>query len=389
MGRLRRIHAALAALALLAACSRGPATLPASTPLSVTATPRVVEPATVTPAPTVTPTVAVTATATASPTPTATLAPTATIAPTATTIPTATATPYPLSIAAMRARDYPGSEITIEETLAPGANYSRYIASYLSDGLKIQALLTVPSGERPESGWPVVVFNHGYIPPNVYRTTERYIAYVDAIARDGYIVFRPDYRGNGFSEGEASGAYGYPDYTVDVLNAVASVKQYAEADPARIGMWGHSMGGFLTLRSMVIRQDVKAGVIWAGVVSDYADMFAWFASRPPVATPTPGRRWRQEMIDRFGTPADNPEFWSSLAANSYLADLSGPLQLHHGTADTEVPLAFSQRLAEQVKAVGGVVELYEYEGDNHNLSGSFGLAMARTLEFFDRYLKGE
>jgi cephalosporin-C deacetylase-like acetyl esterase len=111
----------------------------------------------------------------------------------------------------MRQQVYPGSEITIEETLEAGDNYDRYLASYLSEGNKIFALLTVPQGEKPESGWPVIIFNHGYIPPAQYRTTERYIAYVDGFARNGYIVFRSDYRGHGSSEGEASGGYGSPD----------------------------------------------------------------------------------------------------------------------------------------------------------------------------------
>src|SRR3989344_2474041 len=53
---------------------------------------------------------------------------------------------HPLSIAAQRKKDYPGSPITIERTLEPGSNYQKYIASYRSDGLKIDALLTVPNG---------------------------------------------------------------------------------------------------------------------------------------------------------------------------------------------------------------------------------------------------
>ena len=161
----------------------------------------------------------------------------------------------------MRQREYPGSEIVIEATLERGSNYNRYIASYQSEGLNIYALLTVPMGERPASGWPVVVFNHGYIPPEQYRTTERYVAYVDGFARNGYIVFRSDYRGRGSSEGEARGGYGTPDYTVDVLNAVAAVRNHPDADPDRIGMWGHSMGGHITLRSMVASKGIKAGVI--------------------------------------------------------------------------------------------------------------------------------
>ena len=102
----------------------------------------------------------------------------------------------------MREHTYPGSKITIEETLQPGSNYSRYRASYQSEGLKIYALLTVPNGEKPATGWPVIIFNHGFIPPDVYRTTERYLAYVDWLARNGYVVFRPDYRGHDQSEGQ-------------------------------------------------------------------------------------------------------------------------------------------------------------------------------------------
>jgi len=88
----------------------------------------------------------------------------------------------------MRKREYPGSDIVVEQTLAPGANYNRYVASYQSDGLKIYALMTVPMGQKPKTGWPAIIFNHGFIPPDQYRTTERYVAYVDALARSGYIV---------------------------------------------------------------------------------------------------------------------------------------------------------------------------------------------------------
>ena len=289
----------------------------------------------------------------------------------------------------MRARDYPGSEIVIEKVLDPGINYKRYYVSYLSEGLKIYALMTVPNDDKPLTGWPVIIFNHGYIAPNVYKTTERYIAYVDLIARSGYIVFRSDYRGHDRSGGVARGAYSNPDYTIDVLNAVASMKKYPDADPNRIGMWGHSMGGYITLRAMVISKDIKVGVIWAGVVASYPDLlYKW--RRGPAASPdsAPGpTSWRSTFVDKYGSPEENPTFWNSLSANSYLSDISGPLQLHHGTADEDVPLEFSESLYFQMLAAGKYVELYKYDGDNHNISNSFSTAMQRTIEFFDRYLK--
>jgi len=83
----------------------------------------------------------------------------------------------------------------------------------------------------PATGWPAIVFNHGYIPPDVYQSTERYIAYVDNLARSGYIVYRIDYRGHDRSDGEATGAYGNPGYTVDVLNAVYALKSFHRQMP--------------------------------------------------------------------------------------------------------------------------------------------------------------
>jgi len=323
-------------------------------------------------------------------TPTPTVTPTATATPTLTPTWTPTPTLFPMSIAAMRLRSYPGSDIVIVKELDPGANYRRYYAYYLSEGLKIYALLTVPDGDMPPGGWPAIVFNHGYIPPEVYRTTERYIAYVDSLARHGYIVFRIDYRGNDQSEGEARGAYGDPGYTVDVLNAVSSIERFPQANPEEIGMWGHSMGGFLTLRAMVISHDIKAGVIWSGVVGSYPEMLYNWHHRESTASITPqpaATSWRSGWLGTFGTPEQNPEFWNSISATSYLADLSGPLQLHHAPTDEEVPVAFSIRLAELGREAGHPVDLYIYDQDNHNLANNFSTAMARTIQFFDKYLK--
>jgi uncharacterized protein len=357
------------------------------------------EPTIVPPAPTVEPS------STARPSPT-TIPQTATPTPAPpTTTPEPTATfpsqdPYPLQIEVMREQNYLGSDIVIEQTLAPGANYSRYVVSYLSDGYKIHALMTVPDGPKPATGWPAIIFNHGYIPPAQYRTTERYVAYVDAIARSGYIVFKSDYRGHGSSEGPPEGAYGFPGYTDDVLNALASVKALKDADPNRIGMWGHSLGGQLTLRAMVVANDIKAGVIWGGVVAPYPNIFA----RDPnhqhptgtvTETPVPpggmgpyGRPWRQELTDKYGTPEQNPAFWASISPNSYLADISGPLQLHHSVTDAEVPVAASETLYGEMQTAGKTVALYTYPNDNHNISKNFATAMQRTIAFLDKYVKG-
>lgn len=297
---------------------------------------------------------------------------------------------HPLSIQALKDGSYPGTDIVIEETLAPGSNYQRYIISYQSEGLKIYALLTVPHGEKPVTGWPVIIFNHGYIPPAQYVTTERYLAYTDAFSRNGYIVLRSDYRGHGNSEGQAN-SYGSNGYTIDILNAIASIKKYQPADPTRIGMWGHSMGGHVTLRAMVVSKDIKAGVIWAGVVASYPDLITRWRrgnnSLSPFPTTSSRGGWRQGLITEYGTPEENPEFWNSISSNSYLNEISGPVQLHHGTADHSVPHEFSETLEKQLKTAGKKVELYIYPGDEHDIPNNFDIAIQRSVDFFDTHVK--
>jgi dipeptidyl aminopeptidase/acylaminoacyl peptidase len=300
----------------------------------------------------------------------------------------------PLSIEAMRHKNYPGSKITIEQTLPDMPDYKQYIASYLSDGLKIYGLLTIPMGTPPKGGFPAIIFNHGYIPPEQYVTTERYVAYVDGFAKNGYIVFKPDYRGNGNSEGQLEGAYYSPAYTDDVLNALASIKQYSGVNPAKIGMWGHSMGGNITLRSLVVNtKDIKAAVIWGGVVGSYNNLLNnWHRAAPFVPSArelTLRNRGRQSLISKYGTPVQNPAFWNTIDPTAFINDINAPVQLDAGGADEEVPVAFSQSLYAKLKAAGKTAEFYTYPGADHNISGpGFDLAMQRSVAFFDKYLKG-
>ena len=253
-------------------------------------------------------------------------------------------------------QDYPGSAIVIEQTLAPGANYNQYVVSYLSDGYKINALMTVPNGPKPATGWPAIIFNHGYIPPAQYRTTERYVAYVDAIARSGYIVFKSDYRGHGSSEGPPEGAYGTPGYTDDVLNALAAVRRTRTRTPTGSACGGIRWAASSPCVRWSFTKDIKAGVIWGGVVAPYPNIFAadpnrQRPTRTVTETPIPpggigpyGRPWRQELTAKYGSAEQNPAFWASISPNSYLADVSGPVQLHHSVTDEEVPVAASKTL---------------------------------------------
>lgn len=248
----------------------------------------------------------------------------------------------PISIAALRSGEYTGSPLTVVRNLPAGSNYTRQVVSYQSDGLKIYALLTVPRGQAPQGGWPAIVFNHGYIPPAEYRTTERYVAYQDAFARAGFVTLKSDYRGHGQSEGVAAGGYNDAGYTIDVLNAAASLKKDARVNAGRLGMWGHSMGGQLSLRAMLVDPDIRAASLWAGVVAGY----------DVLSTDWHRAGEQGESTQPAPTLGDlNRRYLRLLSHNAHLQDLRGrPLQLHHGTADKDVPYSFQVALAQDLRA---------------------------------------
>jgi len=302
---------------------------------------------------------------------------------------------HPLSIKFMRSQTYPGSDLFTEQTLPNGSNYTRSVVSYQSEGLKIYALLTVPLGTSPANGWPVIIFNHGYIPPTQYRTTERYLAYTDAFSRNGYVVLKSDYRGHGDSEGTTEYPEYSPAYTLDVLNGLASVKKLNNVDKQNIGMWGHSMGGSIVMRSLVVSKDIKAAEIWAGVVGTYADLAVNHhggTSRPSQPTPIAGEPTRRPngrtlLTQQYGEISKNPTFWNAIDPMSYIADITAPIQIQHGTIDAEVPYILSEKLHAALTKAGKPVTLYSYEGDDHNLANNLTQALSRSVTFFDTYLK--
>jgi len=293
-----------------------------------------------------------------------------------------------ISIPYLRGLEITGSQITFEEELTPTFFYQQHLVSYISEGNKIYGLLTIPNSEMPESGFKAVVFNHGYIPPADYNTTERYVAYLDYLARNGFVVFKIDYRGHGESEGEPTGSYFSPAYTIDAIAALKSLQTLDWIDPQGIGMWGHSMAGNLVLRAMLIEPDIQAGVIWAGAVYSYDDLSAYGivdnSYRPP-ATPegTDRPRRSQEIYDAYGRPDSQTDYWKAVSLTENIGFLDHPIQIHHAQDDPVVSVRYSEDLAAVLLRNGKVYEFYIYEAGGHNLfSPYFDQAMLRTIQFF-------
>lgn len=296
--------------------------------------------------------------------------------------------PFPfqeLTIPYLRSRKYE-SEMTELEQLTSGSNYTSYLTSYTSDGLKINGLLTEPSGQMPAGGFPAIIFVHGYIPPASYVTTSNYASYVDYLARNGFVVFKIDLRGHGNSEGDANGAYYSADYIIDVLNAREALRGLDFIDPGRIGLWGHSMAGNVTLRSFVAAQNIPAISIWAGAVFTYEDWQEFGLNdnsyRPPEMS-TERQRKREELFAAYGEFDRSSDFWKMVVPTNYLEGLAGAIQLNHAINDEVVDIGYSRSLDAVLKKANIKSEFNEYESGGHNITGSaFTQAMQDTVRFF-------
>ncbi|MBP9781742.1 alpha/beta fold hydrolase [Candidatus Woesebacteria bacterium] len=298
-------------------------------------------------------------------------------------------TPVPfaeMTIPFLRQQTYSG-RLGELKLLTKTTNYTSYLTSYTSDSLQINGLLTIPNGEEPEGGWPAVVFIHGYIPPDSYRTTEKYEAYVDYLARNNLVVFKIDLRGHGESEGEANGAYYSSDYVVDTLNAYEALVAADFVNPNKIGLWGHSMAGNVVLRTLAVKPTIPAAVIWAGAVYSYSDWQKYGLSDHSFQLTQQRRSDREAkrkiLFDTHGEFSSNSSFWSQVAATKYLNEMQSAIQLHHAVDDTVVNIGYSRDLNSLVDSTSIPHEFYEYNSGGHNISGSsFNSAMQRTVEFF-------
>ena len=176
--------------------------------------------------------------------------------------------------------------INVERSLDDGPGFSAYLVSYLSDGLKVHAMVAVPNQDMPEDGFPVVIANHGYVPePAKYGITaagidsrpgDYYRSVPELYASRGFLVVLPDYRGHNDSEGFEF--VHKPDsvdlYAKDVVALVSALGEIENADASNVFMWSHSMGGGVSIRAQLATDIVKGASYWATVsVDDQSDRF--------------------------------------------------------------------------------------------------------------------
>jgi len=248
--------------------------------------------------------------------------------------------------------------LSYERALDSGPSFSAYLVSYQSAGLKVHAMVALPDAEVPESGFPVVVANHGYVPnPRKYGITaegkdsrpgDYYRSVPELYTSRGFLVVLPDYRGHNSSEGyeqikeqnRESVAY----YADDVVALMAGLGEIEHVDLDNIFLWSHSMGGAVSIRVQLATDVIKAASYWATMpVSDLSDEFE---------------------------------------------DLNAPILIQHSSGDGSTSNSNSRDLANELQALQHPVVYFEYEGSDHYFEGETRvLAADRDAEFFRALIK--
>ncbi len=192
----------------------------------------------------------------------------------------------------------------------------------------------------------------------------------------GYVVFSVDNRGSNYR----GKAFEDPIYkkmgTVEVDDQVAGVKFLRSldyVDPERIGVHGHSYGGYMTLMTMF-----KAG-----------EYFKAGVSGAPV---TDWRLYDTHYTERYmGNPATDEQAYTDSSVFPYAEGLSGPLLIYHGMADDNVLFTHSTRLYKHLQDMAKPFETMDYPGKKHSIRGKqTGTHLYKTItNFFNRNLHPE
>ena len=306
--------------------------------------------------------------------------------------------PAPKSIDELRAAAREVS-LTLVAEIDGGPGFDALLYSYPSAGLKVHALVARPVATAPAGGFPVLIANHGHHPePKKYGITaagqdwrpgDYYRRIPELFVAQGFVVVMPDYRGHNnsegfeFTEGMLESSY----YSEDVLNLLAGLNSLQAVDTDKIFMWGHSMGGEVTLRSLLATDRVKGASMWSSVGGDiwdqsyyysrYADPMAYDSSETPKSVIERLQGRIRALDEAFDYRGSEPLL--------HLDNLQTPLIIQHAAGDRGAAYKWSERLAKELTMRGKRYEFWTYPGDDHLFTGAaLEQAVRRDAAFFQK-----
>jgi dipeptidyl aminopeptidase/acylaminoacyl peptidase len=236
-----------------------------------------------------------------------------------------------------------------------GAGFTKYHMSWPSNGQTMTGTISIPDGEGP---FPVVIVNHGFIPPERYWIGQDSGIFGDPLAAHGFISVAPNWPGYSGSGPAPADLPAIAGEAVTALDLVSALYTLPKADTTKVAFIGHSNGGGVSEIAMVVDPRVKAVVLFAPVSTDMADN---------------GRKWwvtRPEGPGAIGKPDANPEGYAHLSPRNYLAGGQPPALFLQGTADEDIPAAWTQASYDAMKAKGIQTDLVWFPGAHHDMVGT-------------------
>ena len=267
--------------------------------------------------------------------------------------------------------------INLEKVLEKKPSYTTYLFTYNLGSKKVSGLMNIPTGKRK---FPVILMIRGYVDKEIYYSGLGTKRAGEAYAEQGYLTVAPDFLGYGSSDEESNdileARFAKP---LAVLQLLSSLEEFEYADMTRLGIWGHSNGGQIALSILEITQQPIPTVLWAPVSLGFPDSILVF-----VDELADKGAYIKSQLATFDERYKKDDY--SIA--SHFSEISAPIQIHQGTADSEVKTEWTEKTVETLKSIGKTITLYTYQGDDHNFTkGSFPTMMQRDLQFFSKELK--
>jgi dipeptidyl aminopeptidase/acylaminoacyl peptidase len=288
----------------------------------------------------------------------------------------------------LRARSYGEGQIEIVRTMEETRNFTRYLIAYHSDGLRVTGMMNLPRAQGP---FPVVILNHGYYPLDVYQTGNGSKLAADYLANRGFLTLSPDFRSHAGSD-DAPNLF-RAGHVIDTLNLIPLAQKLPQAQPGKVGMWGHSNGGAITAKAIVISDQIAAAVIYSPASSNISEDYEFRVGRARSrgGAPTGPRAGISSVEIEFPVkPDEAPDLYERLSPLPYLNYVTAPIQIHWGTADETVPYKWPGDLLDGLKAAGKQVDYFEYAGQPHSFTGAANqLYLGRIADFFARHLQSQ
>ena len=146
------------------------------------------------------------------------------------------------------------------------------------------------------------------------------------------------------------------------------------ADPDRIGVWGHSNGGQIALTGLEILGRPVPATLWAPVSKPFPYSVLYYTDD----IPDHGKLLRRELA-KFEVQYDAEQY----SLTNYFNRITGPVQIHQGTADAAVPVSWINTFVTSMEASSSSkVNYYTYSGADHNMTPDWNTVVSRDVEFF-------